>query len=303
MKKGWFIFPVFLTIVALLLSLMGCEDIDQPLKITDIRKFPANPDDTLFFSDSVEVTSKQVLLEDFTGHRCVNCPKAAKLLHELMELHHPRLISYTVHAGNFAIPIPGTAFSTDLRSPLSEKLYTDFGILANPIAMIDRVIYNGLRQVFTIHWALVVQQQLQEPNRLNLSLKNTYFPKYRTVVVDVSGVFQTELQGEYHLVVYIAEDGIVSPQLNNDPTIGPDTLMNFRHHNVLRDALNSAYGEPIHTGTTVPAGFQFSRRYHYPINPDWIVENCRIIAYVGKKDPVLQLVDIIQVAELGIKTE
>ncbi|MBE0638095.1 MAG: Omp28-related outer membrane protein [Bacteroidales bacterium] len=294
---------VFLTTVFSFILWTACDKIEDPLKITDQKDYPLNPDDTLFFVDSVLVQNKQVLLEDFTGHKCVNCPKAAKELHEMMEELHPSLVSYTVHAGNFAVPSPGTVFSTDLRSPLSERLFTEFGIFANPIAMIDRVEYNGLRQVFTTSWNTVVTQQLQTPNTANLKLKNIYFPKLDIVVIDVDVEFLSALEGQYNLVVYLVEDGIVSPQLNNDPTIGPDTLMNFVHHNVLRGAVNAAYGDPINLSGNIVSGQTFTKRYTYQINPDWVTENCRIIAYIGKSDDALNLIDIIQVAELGIKTE
>lgn len=294
---------ILLAAVFSFIAWTACDKIDDPLKIVNQRDYPLNPDDTLFFVDSVIVLTKQVLLEDFTGHKCVNCPKAAKLLHDMMDQLHPRLVSYTVHAGNFAVPDATGAFSTDLRSELSEDLYYDFGIFANPIAMIDRIEYGGLRQVFTTSWNSAVEQQLQIPNRANLKLKNTYFPKLNIVVIDVDVEFLASLEGQYNLVVYIVEDKIVSPQLNNDPTIGPDTLMNFMHHNVLRGAVNAAYGDPVNPSGNIAVGQTFSKRYTYQIDPAWISGNCNIIAYIGKTDNALNLIDIIQVAELGIKTE
>lgn len=293
---------LFLSMAAFI-TWTACEKVDQPLKIVDQKNYPLNPDDTLFFIDSVIVDLKQVLLEDFTGHRCVNCPKAAKQLHDMMELHHPRLVSYTVHAGNFAVPVPGTPFATDLRCPLSEKLYADFGIFGNPMGQIDRVVHNGLRQIFTTNWNAVVDQQLQKPNQVKLKLKNTFYPKYNSVIVDVEAEFLSNLDGQYNLVVYIAEDKIVSPHLNNDPTIGPDTLWNFVHHNVLRAPINSAYGDPVNPSGNITAGTTFAKQYTYPVSDAWVTGNCNIIAYIGKTDPTLNLVDIIQAAELKIKIE
>ncbi len=107
------------------------------------------------------------------------------MLHEISDFYYPRLVSYTVHAGIFAEPVPGTVFGTDLRCPLSEKLYFDFGIFATPMGQIDRVLFNGLRQIFTTNWQSVVDQQMQIPNVVNLKLKNTYYPKHNSVIVDV----------------------------------------------------------------------------------------------------------------------
>lgn len=293
---------LFFTIAAFVVW-TACEKVDQPFKVVDQKNYPLNPDDTVFFIDSVMVDQKQVLLEDFTGHRCVNCPKAAKQLHEMMVFHHPRLVSYTVHAGNFAVPVPGTAFETDLRSTLSEKLYADFGIFGNPMGQIDRVKYNGLLQIFTTNWNTVVDQQLQQTNSAKLKLKNTFYPKYNSVIVDIEAEFLQNLEGQYNLVVYIVEDKIVSPHLNNDPTIGPDTLWNFVHHNVLRAPVNSAYGDPINPSGNITAGYKYTKQYTYPISDAWVTGNCNIIAYIGRNDATLNLVEIVQVAELKIKTE
>lgn len=280
----------------------ACDKIDDPLVVTDEKDFPENPDDTLFFADSVFVDQRQVLLEEFTGHLCVNCPEAAMLAHDIAEANNHRLIIYTVHAGNFAIPDPNTIFNTDLRSPLSETLYSDFGIFANPIAMIDRIEYGGLRQIFKDSWETVVTDQLDEANMVEMKLTNTYFPLLNTVVVDVASEFVTEPEGEYRLAVYIVEDHIVAPQLNNNPEIGPDTLYNYEHHNVLRAAVSATYGELI-PEDYITTGNVYNKSFTYPLNEEWVTGNLKIIAYIGKSDETLNLVDIVQVAELGIKTE
>ncbi|HPR57604.1 MAG TPA: Omp28-related outer membrane protein [Bacteroidales bacterium] len=293
---------IFFILISVLVG-FACDKINDPLTLVDQKNYPLNPDDTLYFTDSVVVTCKQVLLEDFTGHKCVNCPSAAKMLHEMIAEHQPRLISYAVHAGSFAEPVPDSPFENDLRSSLSETLFTDFGIFANPVALIDRIEFNGLRQIFTTDWNVVVEQQLQSDNSATMKIKNTYFPKLNIVVTDVEVDFLNNLEGQYNLVVYVVEDHIVSPQMNNDPTIGPDTLLNFEHHNVLRAAISSNYGDPINPGGNIIAGSAFSKRYSYQLNEEWIACNCKTIAYIGKTHESLNLTDIIQVGELGIKTD
>ena len=126
---------------------MACDKIEEPFSLINESDFPENPDDTLFFVDSISVLHTQVLLEDFTGHLCVNCPEAAKLAHDLAEDLDHKLIIYAVHAGNFAEPVPETIFDTDFRTDVGESLNTDYSIFANPLAMINRVENNGLIQI------------------------------------------------------------------------------------------------------------------------------------------------------------
>ena len=54
----------------------------------------------------VEATKAErtVLLEDFTGQNCVNCPAAHRTIEALEEQYGAHLIAVSIHAGHFGIP-------------------------------------------------------------------------------------------------------------------------------------------------------------------------------------------------------
>ena len=66
-KIYWLFTTVFIAIIW-----SACDKIDDPLVLVNEQNI--NLDLDLPF-DSVVVTHKQVLLEDFTGHKCKNCPE------------------------------------------------------------------------------------------------------------------------------------------------------------------------------------------------------------------------------------
>lgn len=309
MKKQFLFIIVTMFIAAA--GWMSCQKIDDPLVVVNERDFPEIPDDTIGGDTTVPnfittyVNERQVLLEEFTGHLCVNCPEAAKFAHDLAEELDHKLIIYSVHAGNFAVAAPGTIFDTYLGSPLSEELYVNFNLFANPAAMINRVEFNGFRAIYTLaDWENTVNQELDKPNEVNLRLSNTWYPDLKVVVVDVETEFVAEPEGNYKLAVYIVEDSIVSPQLNNNLEIFPDdTLVDYVHRNLLRDAVSPNYGDFLGDGGQVTTGEIYTKQYTYPVNEMWITQNCRIIAYVGKQDETFNLVDLVQVAELEIKVD
>lgn len=288
---------------------MSCQKIDEPLVIIDQRDFPELPDDTTGGEDTLNnfittfVDFKQVLLEDFTGHLCVNCPEAAGLAHELAEDLDHKLIIYAVHAGNFAEPVPGTELSADFRTSVGNELNSNYTIFANPLALIDRTEFNGLHQIFKDDWETVVMSELQKPNTVNLRLSNSWYPDLHVVSVDVETEFVTPPDGQYKLVVFIVEDSIVAPQLNNNPQIGADTIYEYVHRNILRDAVSPTYGYFLGDNGTVTTGQIYSKQYTYPVNSEWVTRNCRIIAYVAKTDETLNLMNVQQVAELEIKVD
>jgi hypothetical protein len=282
---------------------MSCEKIDEPIKVVDHKIYPENPDDTLFFKDSISTTLRQVLLEEFTGHLCVNCPEASLMIHTLAASLDHRLIIYTAHAGPFATPQPNTVFDADFTNTVSNRLNLDFGIWAYPSAMIDRKPYQNSYTILKDDWESNVNSELAKPNVANLKLISTWFPKLSTLTITTETEFIAEPAGQYKLAIYLVEDSIIAPQRNNKPFIGADTLMNYVHHNVLRDAINGAYGEYLTESSGLATGEIYTKRYNYVVNPDWNIEHCNIIAYLGKYDATYNLIEIVQVAELAVRTE
>ncbi|MCF8365634.1 MAG: Omp28-related outer membrane protein [Bacteroidales bacterium] len=307
MKKKISFILVFALISAA--AWMSCQKIDEPLKMIDQRAFPELPDDTTGGGDTLDnfittfVDFKQVLLEDFTGHLCVNCPEAAKLAHDLSVTLNHKLVIYAVHAGNFAEPVPGTVLSPDYRTPAGNELNSNYAIFANPLALIDRTVYNGLHQIFKDDWETVVMAELQKPNTVNLKLSNTWYPDLDVVSIDLEAEFVAEPEGQYKLVVFIVEDSLVSAQLNNDTLIGGDTLYNYVHRNILRDAVSPVYGDFLGDNGVVTMGQLYAKHYTYPLSSEWLPRNCRIIAYIARTDETLNLMDVTQVAELEIKVD
>ena len=79
--------------------------------------------------------ARKVLVEDYTGAKCGNCPRASKEIYNLKAVYGDNLIIMAIHAGGFAEPYPygmlpanPTFFATDFRTPEGTNLDTDFGI-------------------------------------------------------------------------------------------------------------------------------------------------------------------------------
>ena len=75
----------------------SCEVIEGPYMSGNI-----NPIDT---SNNNYV--KNILIEDFTGHLCKNCPDAASELDAIQAVYGSRIIGLAIHSGStFARPYP-----------------------------------------------------------------------------------------------------------------------------------------------------------------------------------------------------
>ncbi len=282
----------------LIMTWSACEKINEPLK-KDVQNIPINLGDTL--SDSVVVTQKNVLLEDFTGHKCVNCAEASIEAHKWAEESNHRLIIYSIHSGYYAIPDETGYYTADFTCPASDELFADFSIFANPTGLIDRVQYNGTLILNFGDWFTAIQQEMAKPNLVEMKMKNSFFADFNnSVKIDINSTFISQAEGKYRLVVYIAEDHIIAPQKNNNPDVGPSPdWLDYEQRNILRGSVNGTYGEYISADGTVQSGQTYQKSYFYAINTDWVAANCNIIAYVINEDTK----EVMQVAELGIRTE
>jgi hypothetical protein len=290
--------PVFFLAAAIFILWTACDEIDEPIVIVSEQYSTDGYLDTLYYIDSVSITTKQVLLEDFTGHKCVNCPEAALAAQDLAESLDNRLVIYSVHAGYYAEPDASGYYTADYRCPVSEQLYNDFQAFANPIGLINRVVYNGSRLVGAGNWETVVMQELAKPNRTELTVRNIYYPNLGKVQTDVYIRFLLPEEDKFTLVMFIAEAGIVSPQKNNNPAIGPSPdWLDYEHHNILRGSLNAAYGGYFTEDGTVNQNEDYHSQFIFTPDTTWVTANCRIMSYILNETSG----EVYQVAEAGIK--
>ena len=281
----------------------ACDKIDNPLIVVNEQDIPLDLD-TNFIADSVIVSQKQVLLEDFTGHKCINCPTAAITAHGWIEEFNDRLIIYSIHAGNWAEPADAP-YTADFRCETGDELYNYYDTPNNPSALINRVEYNGNIILYYISgdWEPAVGIEMAKENVIDLKVINEYYTENNAIYIKTYATFKQQLEGKFKIVIYIVEDNIISPQRNNNHDLpgAPDDndWLDYNHRNVLRDAVNGTHGTYLSIDGTITEGEEYAAVNFYEINEEWVTANCNIIVYIYDEESQ----EILQVAELGIKTE
>jgi hypothetical protein len=290
---------ITMLVLFFLTFLYACDKIEEPMMIVNVQDIPDNISDTLFFSDSVFVDQKQVLLEEFTGHLCVNCPEAAIFIHGVSAQNDHRLIIYSVHAGFYAVTESTGHYTTDFTCPAGIEIFNYFGEPFNPTATVNRVSFNGNQVLLLNSWENAFHQEVSKPNVADMKLKNTWFPNLNQVLINLDVTFNGSNEGKIRVVVIIVEDHIVSPQKNNKPDLGPaPDWLDYEHRNIVRDAITPTFGTYLSSDGTIVQGEVYSKTFFYGPATEWVTANCNIIAYVYDEDSE----EILQVAELGIKT-
>jgi hypothetical protein len=259
------ILPVFVV-----LAFASCDKVEGPYKKNTTGG--GGNDTTLV---------RKVFVEDYTGHKCGNCPRASKALYDLKAIYGDRLIIMAVHAGTFATVFPvGAPFYTyDFRTPVGNELDTDFGIstAGNPNGMVNRRQVNGSYIVSSTQWADEVATVLSstDPVPASITIGTTYNSVTRELQADINTKFFEDLSGTYRLSVYMLEDSIVNWQKDYDVT--PNDVPDYVHLEVLRGSMNGTYGDVV---ASTAAGSESNFTFNATLGTDWNENKMYVVAFL-----------------------
>lgn len=213
---------LLLPLLALLL-LVGCDAVERPDRW---REDPAPI-----------VPRRNVLLVDFTGQRCSNCPAAADLLHSLTAgPAGARIIAVSVHGG--ALALSTDASPRGLAGPDARRLTDEARVSSWPQGTVDRPVGGTLLRPSAWNAALAerlalaadadaaAQQSLVADAHVALATRTLSYTLRPRHLTDAAG----QPDAETYLHLWLVEDSITAPQTLADGTERADYL----HRHVLR---------------------------------------------------------------------
>jgi len=242
-------------VAALLMGLASCDKID----INNTHK-PIEP----------SIGNKTVLIKDFTGARCVNCPAAADYVHELQHsLGEDRIFVLSVHAGFLAQPMGSFP---DFLTEEGTAWYNNHD--SNPLFSVD---YPALTEGHTLTVEQVdtpVADALAEPQLFDVYIENTYDETTRRLSVETTFFSEGDGSGKLYATVCLVEDSIVSWQ-----TVPGGVDKEYVFRNVFRGTLNGADGESVTNGSFF-FGDYFTSTCNMVLDSTYNADQCYIMTYI-----------------------
>ena len=202
---------------------------------------------------------KNILIEDFTGHLCQNCPDAARELEAIHDLYGSQIIGLALHVGStFARPYPLSQpkFTYDFRTKWGEELDGFFNIsdAGLPKGMINRIDYPNDHRKNKGQWLASVQQELDKEVVFGLNINSSF--DGNNSIIDISTDALKDISGDYKLVVCLTENEITNWQ--KDGVIEDE---NYIHNHVLRSLITSAWGDDVSLSTNISNGENYTHNY------------------------------------------
>ncbi len=293
-----------------ILLLAGCKENNAPINFPKPAPVGIVNLDTSYMLTGSALSSlttdpHQVLIEEFTGQSCSNCPTGHDDLTTL-DLSHSGLVNYVClfpsGGGSLTQPPPGAA--DDFENPISKAIgvYVSGGVIGTlPTAFIDRVpdASDGI-DVSRQNWDADATARLAITDSLNMALSSHYSGDTAYIIVTIT--YTQPVYSPQNLTLDLVEDSIVDYQ--SDSRGGPlkDTInLHYLFTNVFRDMITTnPQGDAIlDTVSVKQRGLVYRHEYFYklpaiagghpPINP----AHCRVVGFVsipgtGGKYEILQ---------------
>lgn len=243
---------------AMTMAAASCSNIDEGDRLIEVN--PVNP----------EEVGRAILIEDFTGQRCVNCPTGTKIINGIVEAYgEDNVIAVGIHSG--PLGFAGNSKTPGLMTDTGNEYYTHWDkenkmgqpwVVFNRKTSPDSQYYN---------WAAMVSTIISEKANLSVNIANAYDAATRTLTTTVGadGVNGT-VNGK--LQVWIVEDGVKALQMMPDGKSNKEYI----HNHVFRAAVNGTWGEDV----TVKEGETTTKQYSYKLPEAWTADNIAIVAFV-----------------------
>lgn len=225
--------------------------------------------DRLIYVKPAEV-GRAILIEDFTGQRCINCPTGTEIINGIVSTYgEDNVIAVGIHSG--PLGFAGNSKTVGLMTDTGNEYYTRWdkeNKMGQPWVIFNRKTspdshYNN--------WAAMVGTIISEKANLSVKIANAYDAATRTLTTTVGadGVNGTVIG---KLQVWIVEDGVKALQMMPDGKSNKDYI----HNHVFRAAVNGTWGEDV----TVKEGETTKKQYQYVLPEAWNADNIAVVAFV-----------------------
>lgn len=282
------IIPAFLWISLLVVS--ACTEVGPNISFNNAVSLI----DTAFIDNNLPTdVYRRVVIEEFTGVNCNNCPRGAETIADILSTYGDSVVAIAIHNDNpLARPHSGYEdFRTAEGIAISQKFG---GTAAIPSGTVNRTQFPGAARVAVTRnfWEDYSKQHLALQPACELSLSLQFDDNSRELTVTARIHFLRDVDTTTHLSLIITESGIISPQTMPDLSIKND----YEHNHVFRGMMTPNFGAAINSSTET--GRVVIKSYQTVLPEGWNPDKCYVVGlvhFIGDAD------DVIQVDEISIR--
>ena len=260
---------LYIALVTVIFSMASCDKLKEPYIIE-----PAvAQSDTIHLveSDTANFDGKiVVLLEDYTGVKCNNCPEAGALALQLQEQNEGHLVVLGVHPKS-ALQNPAGGFP-DFRTDDGNEWNNYFNIGAYPNGLVSRTGVVGASE-----WTSAVNSVIGNDAPVRLIVKTEFNEGTRELKLSIHAKFLQNVESDdVRLTTCMMEDNIVGKQQTPD---GIDA--NYVHRHVFRGTADNQTWGRVLSVESISAGSNFITNMKFTVSDEYNADEFYIVAFIS----------------------
>jgi len=276
-----------------MLLLASCEE-EPPAINFDV---PVPSIDTAYIDNSVTEGPqlRNVLIEDFTGVNCPNCPRAQIKAKEIYNANPGRIVVVAIHPGEPLF----NELCTPFNSPPHVSKYnfrTSYGkdiLLLNgnaqglPAGAINRKKFAAetYRTIIAYNnWPTYVGQELAQGSPVKLEFKTVNLDTAtRKLKVRVKLTYSQAVSDTNLITIGLMEDSLIDVQKDVFTYIE-----DYEHNHVLRRLITPYTGDAV--TVSKPVGRVYEREYEVTLDSEWNFRHLEVYALVSKNASEIEVI-------------
>lgn len=227
--------------------------------------------DERFGDYNFEVGNKIILVEDFTGQKCVNCPGAALILSNLNKAAQGHLVIVSMHAGGFA-------YKTPLEHQTAVDYMNALGLKNNPSVSIDRQVnIDGAANT----WSEPIIEKVKLNAVCDINTVLSYNASNRKLSAESDIEFVDAVGERLGIQYYVLRDGVISFQLMSNG----EAIYDYEHNHVFSGTLyTDKWGEALvgESDNTYKKGgiYKSKKTPEFELMSDWDPSKISVVSFV-----------------------
>lgn len=281
-------------ILGLIIVISSCDIVTDPYSEGGGGPGDEQYNDTVY--NDTTVNRRRILLEEFTGHKCPNCPEGADIATQLKVDHPEDFVSVALHnSGSFSevdLSNASHPYPSDFQTETGEILRLKYKFSSFPGGMLNRTEINGSAKVPYRSWkqevnVLIANADYMKP-QFRIQLENIFNSKIgdRSLRIRYKATALLNISGNIAIACYVLESKIIAPQVDN--RLAESYVPDYEHNHVLRIGFpGNGSGKTLFTNPSagdVAEVISENDEISIGLNDDWKPENMTVIVFLFNSD-------------------
>lgn len=261
---------ITLALSTLALIAAGCDNIDENDRYIETPK-------------PVFDNPRTLLIMEFTGNLCSNCPTGAQTIELISEANPDQVITVGLHPKNTSYTRPMINTNTtpnsiqDFTSAIATAMMEYYSPAGFPAA-----VFNGSKESLNgsiLAWQTAAKNALETASVMSISASCGFDTESRILTVDYNIDFTNNLTDDINVSVWVMENDILGSQILPDGS----TDYHYVHNHVLRTSLTGDWGTEIVGNNFYVEQKIMGSASSDAFNENWKPENCQAVVFVTRR--------------------